>query len=164
MRALYHTYAKNSGVYMWMKMPYHRDVSMPLFSVSHPTAAAENWNELANDEGQLAVDVYREHGDLLIRSPIAGVEADELDLSIHGDLLTIRGTRQPLGPAQEDDWFYHECYWGPFSRSIVLPLDIYPERTEATILNGILTIRIPIRVEQHRLHVRALDDSTLVGL
>ena len=46
---------------------------------------------------------------------------------------------------------------GPFSRSLVLPLDVYPERTEATILNGILTIRIPIRAEQHRLRVRALD-------
>jgi HSP20 family protein len=132
---------------------------MPLFSVSPTNAPVENWDGLANDEGQLAVDVYREHGALIIRSPIAGVEADELDLSIHGDLLTIRGSRKPLGPPQEDDWFYRECYWGPFSRSLILPLDIHPEKTEATILNGILTIRIPIRVEQHRVRVRALDDA-----
>ena len=130
---------------------------MPLFSVPPTTAPAPNWNELATDEGQLAVDVYREQDELIIRSPIAGVEVDELDLAIHGDLLTIRGERKPLGPVQEDDWFYRECYWGPFSRSLVLPLDVYPERTEATILNGILTIRIPIRVEQHRVRVRALD-------
>ena len=130
---------------------------MPLFSVPPTTAPAPNWNELATDEGQLAVDVYREQDELIIRSPIAGVEVDELDLAIHGDLLTIRGERKPLGPVQEDDWFYREGYWGPFSRSLVLPLDVYPERTEATILNGILTIRIPIRVEQHRVRVRALD-------
>jgi HSP20 family protein len=130
---------------------------MPLFSVPATTASATDWNELATDEGQLAVDVYREQDELIIRSPIAGVEVDELDLAIHGDLLTIRGERKPLGPAQEDDWFYRECYWGPFSRSLVLPLDVYPERTEATILNGILTIRIPIRVEQHRVRVHALD-------
>ncbi len=131
--------------------------SMPLFSVSTTTAPPSAWNDLASDEGQLAVDVYREQDELLIRSPIAGVDVEELDLSIHGDLLTIRGERKPLGPVQEDDWFYKECYWGPFSRSLVLPLDVYPERTEATILNGILTIRIPIRAEQHRLRVRALD-------
>ena len=149
---------------MWMEMPYHSHVSMPLFSVSSNTAPAEQWNELANDEGQLAVDVYREHDHLIIRSPIAGIEADELDLSIHGDLLTIRGTREPLGPEREDDWFYRECYWGPFSRSLILPMDVYSERTEATILNGILTIRIPIRVEQHRVRVRAMDDQTFVGV
>lgn len=130
---------------------------MPLFSVSTTTAPTSAWNELASDDGQLAVDVYREQGELIIRSPIAGVEVDELDLSIHGDLLTIRGERKSLGPIQEDDWFYKECYWGPFSRSLVLPLDVYPEQTEATILNGILMIRIPIRIEQHRLRVRALD-------
>lgn len=130
---------------------------MPLFSVSTTTASTSDWNELASEEGQLAVDVYRDQDELLIRSPIAGVDVDELDISINGDLLTIRGERKPLGPLQEDDWFYKECYWGPFSRSLVLPLDVYSEKTEATILNGILTIRIPIRMEQHRLQVRALD-------
>ncbi|MBP7134057.1 Hsp20/alpha crystallin family protein [Patescibacteria group bacterium] len=148
---------KNSGVYMWMEMPYHEDVSMALFSVSTPTAPAAAWNDLAQDEGQLSVDVFRDQDSLLIRSPIAGVEASELDIALHGDLLTIRGTRHPIEPVQEDDWFYRECYWGPFSRSLILPVDIYPERTEATILNGILTIRIPIRVEQSRVRVQALD-------
>lgn len=131
--------------------------SMPVFSVSANTAPLSAWNTLASDEGQLAVDVYRERDELMIRSPIAGVDVEELDISLHGDLLTIRGERKPLGPVQEDDWFYKECYWGPFSRSFVLPLDVYPEQTEATILNGILTIRIPIRMETSRLRVRALD-------
>lgn len=144
-------------MYRQTEIPYDNLVSMSLFSASSAPAPTHSWNELTSDEGQLAVDVYRAEEELIIRSPIAGVEVDELDISIHGDLLTIRGERKSLGPLQEDDWFYRECYWGPFSRSLVLPLDIYPERTEATILNGILTIRIPIRVEQHRLRVRALD-------
>ena len=140
-----------------MEMTYDNRDSMAVFSVQTTTAPASSWNDLTTDEGQLAVDVYRDQEELIIRSPIAGVDVDELDLSIHGDLLTIRGERKALGPTQDEDWFYSECYWGPFSRSLVLPLDVYPERTEATILNGILTIRLPIRHEEQRVRVRALD-------
>lgn len=102
-------------------------------------AEKENWFE---SEGQLAIDVYQTETELVIQSAIAGVKPEDLDISIERDVLTIRGNRQK--PFEENgDYFTQECYWGPFSRKVVLPVEIDPDRTEATMKDGILTIRLP---------------------
>ncbi len=106
------------------------------------------------EEGQLSVDVYREGDMLIIRSLVAGTEPDDIDISVHGDLLTIRGKREHKKSEQIDDWFYQECYWGSFSRSIVLPYHVASDATEAKIKNGILEVRIPIRKEGKQVKVR----------
>jgi HSP20 family protein len=95
-------------------------------------------------EGQLAIDVYQTKDALVIEAPIAGViSADDLDVSITNESVTIRGKREREAKVKEDDYFYQECYWGRFSRSIILPQEIDPEKAEATINNGILTIKLP---------------------
>ena len=109
----------------------------------------QNWDASLN-EGQLSVDVFKDGDMLVIRSTAAGADPDKLDISFHGDLLTIRGAREAEEHVAEDDWFYRECYWGAFSRSIVLPYDVAPERAEATIKNGILEIRLPILTSPER--------------
>jgi len=106
------------------------------------------------DEGQLSVDVFRDGPTLVVRSPLAGVNLEDIDLAIHGDLLTIRGKREGQREANDDDWYYRECYWGAFSRSIVLPVDVYPEQAEAIVRNGVLEIRIPIREAQYRIKIK----------
>lgn len=119
--------------------------------------SVDQWQELSEQEGELGVDIFR-HGDLLfIRSTLAGVEPEDLDVSIDGDLLTIRGTRKMSHDVHDEDWFHQECYWGPFSRSIVLPLDVYPERAEASLHQGVLTLRLPIRMSHRRLEIRPMD-------
>ncbi len=119
----------------------------------------DQWQELSEQEGELGVDIFR-HGDvLMIRSTLAGVEPEDLDVSIDGDLLTIRGTRRMTHDVREEDWFHQECYWGSFSRSIVLPLDVYPERAEASLHQGVLTLRLPIRMQQRRLEIRPMDET-----
>lgn len=110
-----------------------------MFSPSSPS----DWSAPL-DEGQLSVDVFRQHDALVIRSTVAGADPDNLDISFHGDLLTIRGKRESEHEVNEEDWFYRECYWGSFSRSVVLPYDVSPERAEASLKNGVLEIRIPI--------------------
>ncbi|MEN9558047.1 MAG: hypothetical protein RL141_416 [Candidatus Parcubacteria bacterium] len=114
--------------------------------MSSPSPA---WNG-ALDEGQLSVDVFRQGKDLVIRSTVAGADPDQLDISFHGDLLTIRGVRALEQEVNEEDWFYRECYWGAFSRSIVLPYDVAPEHADATLKNGILEIHIPIKTGTER--------------
>jgi HSP20 family protein len=109
----------------------------------------QQWDASVN-EGQLSVDVFRDGNTLVIRSTAAGADPDKLDISFHGDLLTIRGVREVEDHVAEDDWFYRECYWGAFSRSIVLPYDVAPERAEASIKNGILEIRLPIVTTSER--------------
>jgi len=100
-------------------------------------------DEVEEQEGQLTVDVFQDDTNVVIQSTIAGVSPDDLDVSITNDMVTIRGERRQSFDIEEEDYFYQECYWGTFSRSIILPVEIDADRAEAKIKNGILTIRIP---------------------
>jgi len=108
------------------------------------TFSPVEWSSAAQ-EGQLSVDVFREGDDLVVRSTVSGVRPEDLDISIHGDLLTIRGKREMVREVPEDDWFYRECFWGSFSRSLVLPYEVATDLAQATLKNGVLEIRIPVR-------------------
>ena len=93
-------------------------------------------------EGQLAVDVAQTEDELIVVAAMAGTPADSIQLHLHNDLLTIRGERKsPVDTGVEH--FYQECYWGKFSRSIVLPVDVKSELIKATYSNGVLIIRLP---------------------
>ncbi len=104
---------------------------------------------LSAQEGQLAVDVYQTDAELVIQSTIAGVKTENLDISIEADTVLIRGNRQEPEEQGEKNYFYQECYWGPFSRQIILPEETDPSRAEATMKEGILTIRIP-KIEREK--------------
>lgn len=112
----------------------------------------------SNQEGQLAVDLFRRDGFLVIRSVMAGIEPSDLSISVHDDLLTIRGERTHADTIAHDDWFLRECYWGAFSRSILLPEDVDEQAIEATIKNGLLEIKLPIRAQERKIVVRPLDE------
>lgn len=94
-------------------------------------------------EGQLTVDVFQDAEHIIIQSTIAGVAPEDLDVSITNDMVTIRGERRRTFNIRPEDYFYQECYWGAFSRSIILPVEIDADAAEAKIKNGVLTIRIP---------------------
>ncbi|HBE90516.1 MAG: hypothetical protein A3E37_04310 [Candidatus Andersenbacteria bacterium RIFCSPHIGHO2_12_FULL_46_9] len=104
---------------------------------------ADTTKEGDEQEGQLTVDVFQDDTNVVIQSTIAGVSPDDLDVSITNDMVTIRGERRRGYDVDEENFFYQECYWGTFSRSIILPVEIDADRAEAKIKNGILTIRIP---------------------
>lgn len=93
-------------------------------------------------EGQLAVDVFQTDKKIIIKSTIAGVEPDNLKISLHNDLLTIKGRRSIKENVKEEDYLYKECYWGPFSRSIILPSEVDNKKVEADLENGVLTISL----------------------
>lgn len=112
------------------------------FSDETPAGALAKEGE-ADQEGQLTVDVFQDDQNIIIQSTIAGVAPDDLDVSITNDMVTVRGERRRMYSVDPDDYFYQECYWGAFSRSIILPVEIDADRAEAKIKNGILTIRIP---------------------
>jgi HSP20 family protein len=94
-------------------------------------------------EGQLAVDVFQTNGDIIIKSTIAGVKPDNLDITVNSDMVTIKGKREQEEEVKEDDYYYKECYWGGFSRSIILPEEIKTDKVKAQIKNGVLTITMP---------------------
>lgn len=105
-------------------------------------AAAKREPEEAQ-EGSLTVDVFRDEGDIVIQSTIAGATPADIDISILNDMVTIRGTRQPDTRIRQQDYYYQELYWGPFSRSIILPEEVDPDAAKASYKNGILTVRLP---------------------
>ncbi|OGN27543.1 MAG: hypothetical protein A3A33_04970 [Candidatus Yanofskybacteria bacterium RIFCSPLOWO2_01_FULL_49_25] len=95
------------------------------------------------DEGQLTVDVYQTEDEIVIKSTIAGVTPDDMDIGITPEMITIKGTRKPDELVAPEDYYYQELYWGPFSRSIIVPEDIDVEKASASMKNGILTLRLP---------------------
>lgn len=97
----------------------------------------------SNDEGQLTVDMYQTGNDIIVQSTVAGLKPEELDISISQDMVTIRGKRQRMHEVSKDNYYYQELYWGSFSRSILLPQEIDADSAEATIKEGLLTIRLP---------------------
>lgn len=106
----------------------------------------KNWFEA---EGQLVVDVYQTNDEIVIQSAVAGLKPRDLDICIENDVVTIRGKREKPGEKAEVNYFYQECYWGPFSREIILPAEVDASRTNALMKDGILTIRIP-KIDKER--------------
>jgi len=106
-----------------------------------PVEEKENWFESA---GQLAIDVYETDEEIVVQAPIAGVKAEDLDISIENDMLIIKGYREkPLEPAGGKNYFYEECYWGPFIRKVILSEEVDASRAEAALKEGVLTLRAP---------------------
>src|SRR3989344_3976936 len=105
----------------------------------------DNPLELISDEGegQLTVDVYQTPDDIVVESTIAGVKPDDIEIDVTGESVTIRGSRHQEEKIEEGDYFYRECFWGRFSRSIILPQEVDPDKAHSTLKNGVLTIKLP---------------------
>ncbi|PIR95192.1 hypothetical protein COT95_00040 [Candidatus Falkowbacteria bacterium CG10_big_fil_rev_8_21_14_0_10_37_6] len=103
----------------------------------------DQWFDQDYEEGQLAIDVYQTEKDIVVKSTIAGVKPEDIDISVNNDMLTIRGVRKLAEEVSEENYFYQECYWGSFSRSIILPIEVKTDKIDAIIENGVLTVKLP---------------------
>jgi HSP20 family protein len=107
------------------------------------STAQQNEDWLSDYEGQLNIDMYQTKDNVVIKSTIAGVRPEDIDITVANDMLTIKGARKKEDNISQDDYFYQECYWGNFSRSVIIPVDIDSEEIEADLKDGILTVIIP---------------------
>ena len=96
-------------------------------------------------EGQLAIDAYQTEDALVVIAPVAGVKSDDVEISITDEVVTIKGDRKPPKDILPENYFVQECYWGPFSRSLILPVPIEAEEGQAQISNGLLILHLPKR-------------------
>jgi HSP20 family molecular chaperone IbpA len=94
-------------------------------------------------EGQLPVDVYQTPSEIVLRTFIAGVRPDEMNVSISRDMVTIEGSREERAAVTEGDYFHHELFWGSFTRTIYLPQEVDVENSSAGAKDGLLTIILP---------------------
>lgn len=96
-----------------------------------------------SEDGELAVDVYQTPDDIVIKTMVAGVRPDDLDISITRDMVTIKGNREESHEVEEGDFFHKELYWGTFSRTVLLPQEIDVEGAEASEKHGLLILKLP---------------------
>jgi HSP20 family molecular chaperone IbpA len=124
----------------------------PAVHTAYPLHAEEE-----PSEGQLPVDVYQTPSEIVIRTFIAGVRPDEVNVSISRDMVTIEGAREERATVSENDYFHHELFWGSFARTILLPQEIDVENSSAGAKDGLLTVILPKldKAKQTKLRVKA---------
>lgn len=110
---------------------------MPVAATPVPS---DEWEEEEALPGQLAVDVYETREKLVVKARTAGVNKNDLDVSISDNTLSIRGTLSAGNEEDVENYFVQECYWGEFSRSIALPVPVKEDEIEAVLKDGVLTI------------------------
>ena len=124
-----------------------------------PAGSQEDW--LSEYEGQLTIDMYQTKDNVIIKSTIAGVRPEDIDVTIANDMVTIRGERKRDFEASSEDYFYQECYWGSFSRSVVLPVDVDIEAVGADLKDGILTVILPKAAKAKAKKVKVASRNTV---
>lgn len=103
----------------------------------------KEWFSLDN-EGELAIDAYETEKDFVIQSAVAAVAAKDIEISAEEDMLIIKGSRQkPENGDSEKNYFQEECFWGAFSKKIILPEKVDIGQAKAVVKDGVLTLRIP---------------------
>ena len=103
----------------------------------------ESWMEESSEDGQLTVDVYQTPNEIVIKTMVAGVKPEDLDIAITRDMVTIKGSREETREVNDGDYFTKELYWGTFSRTVLLPQEIEVEAAEASEKHGLLIIKLP---------------------
>ncbi len=108
-------------------------------------------------EGHLPVDMYQTGTELVIRTFVAGVRPDEMNVSISRDMVVIEGSREERSEVTGSDYFNQELFWGTFARTIMLPQEVDVDGAQASSKDGLLTIVLPKldKTRQTKLKVRA---------
>jgi len=94
-------------------------------------------------DAELTVDLYQTPSDIIVQTMVAGVQPDNLSITITRDTITIRGKREENQSIDKGNYFVQELYWGSFSRTISLPEEVDPEEAEAVERHGLLIIKLP---------------------
>lgn len=120
-------------------------------AISAPTSEEE--------DGQLTLDIYDEGDNIAVQAFVGGSRPEDIDVEITDDAVTIQGKRMRSHEVKDEHFYYRELYWGKFSRSVILPQEVVSDEAEATMKNGLLTIKLPKR-DRHKtqkLRVKSSD-------
>lgn len=123
----------------------HNDRDSRRTGKDHMSALAEEKEQ----DAELAVDVSQTPNEIIIKTMVAGVNPDELEVSITQEMVSIKGSRRQVYEMEDKDFFHKELYWGSFSRTILLPSEVRSEEAIAELKHGLLTIRLP-KIDKQR--------------
>ncbi|OHA00451.1 MAG: hypothetical protein A3C11_02220 [Candidatus Sungbacteria bacterium RIFCSPHIGHO2_02_FULL_49_12] len=110
------------------------------------------------EEGELTVDIYDDGDYVVIQAIVGGVKPEDIDVQVTDDVVTVRGKRLRTQEIDEGSFYYRELYWGSFSRSIILPQEIISDEAEASMKNGLLTVKLPKRDRNKAQKLRVKSD------
>jgi len=90
-----------------------------------------------------ALDVYQTPNEVVVKTTLPGLKPEEISIDITGETLTIKGETKAEEEVKRENYLYQERRYGSFSRSVVLPSGLKPDKAEATMEDGVLTLTIP---------------------
>lgn len=134
---------------------------MPASKFMDP-AGSEELTQSPEGFGQLPIDIFENGKEILVITPIAGVDLDSTEIVVTNDVLTIRGERQTdlsLFNFKKRDMYVQECFWGRFSRSVILPPNADANQIDATQKDHVLYIRIPKKTSIHMKIVKIKNNN-----
>lgn len=109
-----------------------------------PQPVAQPQSSTQGTVGRVAVDIFELDEYYIIKAPIAGVRLSDLDIEVNENVVTIRGNRRQSDTVPQGGYIVQECFWGPFARSVTLPIIVNPQKIRATFNKEcILKILIP---------------------
>ncbi len=133
---------------------FNQDDSNGPASVPPPAGAQQ---QTGSQIGRVAVDIYEQDEYYIIKAPIAGVRLSDLDIEVSDNVLTIRGSRRQTDMIPSQQYYLQECFWGPFSRSVTLPVSIDPKKVRATFNKEcILKVIIP---KEEKVKIVKINDA-----
>lgn len=113
--------------------------------VDSAAQAQDRWADTveSSEDGELPIDMYQTQDSIVIRALVAGVNPEDLDIAITRDMVTLKGKREEIQEAPDEDYYHRELFWGSFSRTILLPEEIIIDEAEAKEKHGLLEIVLP---------------------
>ncbi len=134
------------------------DGSIVMQEVEH-TQPKAMWESSNAVEGQLSVDVYATPRSIVVIAPMAGADTTAISVTLHDDVLTIRGVREmPVTCDTVEQGTHQECFWGPFSRTVVLPHAVLSHKVQAEYTNGVLVVELTKAQIESKIPVHIVDE------
>jgi HSP20 family protein len=105
---------------------------------TRPLSIRDGWSMSAP-----AIDMFQTENDVVVKASIPGIKAEEVQINITGDVLTLKGQVKQEEERKDKAWHIREHRFGSFERSVALPTAVKTDKAEAVFENGILTITLP---------------------
>ena len=107
-----------------------------------------------------AVDVYEDGENVIVETPLAGVDPKDVEVTVEGGVLTLRGKTEHRTEVDEQNYLYKEVRYGAFQRKVALPHPVIGEKAEAVSQHGLLRISIPKAAEGEKKSVKVEIKNT----
>lgn len=90
-----------------------------------------------------AIDIAEKEDALIVKAELPGCKADDIDISVHGNTMTISGEKKQEQEKKEEGYYHLERSYGSFRRDLTLPTDVNADKVEASFKDGILSVTLP---------------------